>query len=104
MPRVQDDSYVLPPRPAGEPAGRWLCARLRADIQAGRLGPGVRIPSSRRLAALARTARGTVVAALEQLESEGYLFTRRRSGTFVARRLATGTAKPAGAAKARARV
>ncbi|HTM30830.1 MAG TPA: PLP-dependent aminotransferase family protein [Vicinamibacterales bacterium] len=104
MPRIQDDEYVLSPRPAGEPAGRWLCARLRADIQAGRLGPGVRMPSSRRLAALARTARGTVVAALEQLESEGYLFTRRRSGTFVARRLATGPAKPAGAAKARARV
>jgi len=104
MPRIQDDGYALPPRPVGEAAGRWLCARLRADIQAGRLGAGARLPSSRRLAALARAARGTVVAALEQLESEGYLFTRRRSGTFVARRASTGPARAAGAARIRPRV
>jgi GntR family transcriptional regulator/MocR family aminotransferase len=104
MPRMPDDGYALPPRPAREAAGRWLCARLRADIQAGRLGPGARLPSSRRLAALAGTARGTVVAALEQLQSEGYLFTRRRSGTFVARRSSTASARPAAAGKARPRV
>jgi GntR family transcriptional regulator / MocR family aminotransferase len=85
MPRMLDEPYALPPRPATEAASQWLCACVRADIQSGRLEPGARLPSSRHLAALAGTARGTVVAALEQLQSEGYLVTRRRSGTFVAR-------------------
>jgi GntR family transcriptional regulator/MocR family aminotransferase len=88
MPRLIDESYALPPRPATETAIHWLCACLRADIQSGRLYPGARLPSSRDLAHLAGTARGTVVAALEQLQSEGYLVSRSRSGTFVAGRAA----------------
>jgi GntR family transcriptional regulator/MocR family aminotransferase len=57
---------------------------LRGDIQTGRLAPGARLPSSRRLAAMARMSRGTAVAAVEQLQSEGYLHARSRSGVFVA--------------------
>ena len=86
MPRILDETYVLPPRPATETAIHWLCACLRADIQSGRLGPGARLPSSRYLADQADIARGTVVAALEQLQAEGYLVTRSRSGTYVAGR------------------
>jgi GntR family transcriptional regulator / MocR family aminotransferase len=97
MPRILDETYVLPPRPATETAIHWLCARLRADIQSGRLGPGARLPSSRYLADLAGTARGTVVAALDQLQAEGYLVTRSRSGTFVAGRAAATSPTPTAA-------
>jgi GntR family transcriptional regulator/MocR family aminotransferase len=83
-PRSASEHYALAPRPRSQPAGRWLCAMLRADIQTGRLGPGARLPSSRRLATLARMSRGTAVAAIEQLLSEGYLHARSRSGVFVA--------------------
>jgi GntR family transcriptional regulator/MocR family aminotransferase len=104
MPRMLDEPYALPPRPATETASQWLCACLRADIRAGRLEPGARLPSSRHLAALAGTARGTVVSALEQLQSEGYLVTRRRSGTFVARASASARAAPARAGESRPRI
>jgi GntR family transcriptional regulator/MocR family aminotransferase len=83
QPRSTTEHYALAPRPRRQPAGRWLCATLRADIQAGRLAPGARLPSSRRLAALAGLSRGTAVAAIEQLQSEGYLHGRSRSGVFV---------------------
>ena len=94
MPRPLDETYALPPRPPTETAIQWLCACLRADIQSGRLQPGARLPSSRYLADLAGTARGTVVAALEQLQAEGYLVARSRSGTFVAGRAPTAATRP----------
>ena len=104
MPPARDETYLLPPRPAGEAASRWLCACVRADILSGRLGPGARLPSSRLLAALAGTARGTVVAALEQLQSEGYLVTRRRSGTFVAPQSAAASSRAVRSSAGQARV
>jgi DNA-binding transcriptional MocR family regulator len=85
-PRIRVEPYALAPRPRGTSAGAWLCATLRADIQGGRLAPGSRLPSSRHLARLASLARGTVVTALEQLEAEGYVDARSRSGVFVADR------------------
>lgn len=94
--RLIGGEYALPPRPARQPAGRWLCAALRADIARGRLGPGDRLPSSRRLAELADVARGTAVAALEQLQAEGYVHARLRAGVFVADR----SRPPASAASA----
>lgn len=84
--RTRVEPFALAPRPRGTPAGAWLCATLRADIQGGRLAPGSRLPSSRHLARLASMARGTVVTALEQLEAEGYVDARSRSGVFVAER------------------
>ena len=95
--RSADEHYALAPRPRNQPAGRWLCATLRADIQTGRLAPGARLPSSRHLATLARISRGTAVAAVEQLQSEGYLYARNRSGVFVATELpAAPTLRPHG--------
>lgn len=96
-PRVSPGEYALPPRPGREPVGRWVCATIRADILRGRLRPGDRVPSSRRLADLAGVARGTAVAALEQLQAEGYLEARPRAGLFVvaqARRAATSAEAP----------
>jgi Transcriptional regulators containing a DNA-binding HTH domain and an aminotransferase domain (MocR family) and their eukaryotic orthologs len=64
-------------------AHRLTCA-LREAIVAGRLRPGSRLPSSRDLAADLRLSRGVVVEAYEQLVAEGWLVSRRGSGTTVA--------------------
>src|SRR5262249_8588665 len=61
-----------------------LCAALRQAILDGRLRPGVRLPSTRSLAHRHDLARGTIVAAFEQMKAEGYLTGRMGSGTFVA--------------------
>jgi len=72
--------------------GRRVESALRAAIRDGRLAPGVRLPSSRDLAAQLGVARGTVTAAYGQLVAEGYLTSRRGSGTRVADALGTATA------------
>jgi GntR family transcriptional regulator/MocR family aminotransferase len=59
---------------------------LREAVRAGRLAPGSRLPSSRRLAAETGLSRGTVKAAYDQLTAEGYLTARQGSGTVVADR------------------
>lgn len=63
---------------------RSLHGQLRAAILAGRLRPGVRLPSTRSLARACGVSRNTAVAAYELLLSEGYVSARRGSGTVVA--------------------
>ena len=63
---------TLPARDSRLPASRWLYAAVRAEILEGRLKPGAQLPSSRDLAEQYDLARGTVVIAFQQLESEGY--------------------------------
>lgn len=60
-----------------------LTDELRRAVIEGRLRPGVRLPSTRRMAEAFAIARNTTVAAFEQLVAEGYLESRRGSGTFV---------------------
>jgi GntR family transcriptional regulator/MocR family aminotransferase len=60
---------------------------IRRAILDGVLEPGERLLSSRALAADLGVSRTTSLLALEQLLAEGYLTTRRGSGTFVAREL-----------------
>ncbi|HEU5472056.1 MAG TPA: PLP-dependent aminotransferase family protein [Actinophytocola sp.] len=72
--------------------GRGVEAALRTAIRGGQLTPGTRLPSSRDLARQLGVARGTVTAAYGQLTAEGYLATRRGSGTSVAAGLSSGTA------------
>jgi GntR family transcriptional regulator/MocR family aminotransferase len=67
---------------------------LRQAVQTGRLQPGARLPSTRRLALDLGLGRGSVVEAYEQLLAEGYLTARRGSTTRVAMR-ATIAAPPA---------
>src|SRR5262249_23212587 len=68
--------------PGGEraPLHRQLYRELARLILEGRLGPGSRLPSSRDLARELGLARNTVLAALDQLTSEGYVEGRRGSG------------------------
>ncbi len=61
-----------------------IYAALRAAILAGRLRPGVRLPSTRTLARDLGAARNTIVGAFEQLVVEGYLVSRVGDGTRVA--------------------
>ena len=57
---------------------------LRDAIRDGRLEPGVRLPSSRGLAAELGVSRGVVTAAYDQLAAEGYLQTRQGAPVRVA--------------------
>ncbi|MEJ2712015.1 MAG: PLP-dependent aminotransferase family protein [Acidihalobacter sp.] len=70
--------------------GATLQSQLRAAIVGailnGALRSGVRLPSSRELAAMLKVARNTVVLTLEQLVFDGYLVAKPRSGYFVAAR------------------
>lgn len=76
---------VLPARGPKPPAYRWLYESLRAEILGGRLRPGMRLPSTRDMAVQYGLARGTIVKAFEQLESEGYLEGSMGSGTYVSK-------------------
>lgn len=74
---------ALPPRPRKTPAYQWLYESLRAEILAGRLSAGTRLPSSRDLARQYGLSRGTIVNAFEQLANEGYVEGTIGAGTFV---------------------
>jgi GntR family transcriptional regulator / MocR family aminotransferase len=71
---------------AGQPdtLHRQIVAQLRGAILERRLAPGAKLPSSRLMAVELDCARGTVLAALDQLIAEGYLITRAASGIAVA--------------------
>lgn len=61
----------------------YLYALIRADIRAGRLLPGERMPSKRALAEHLGVSVITVESAYTQLVMEGYVTSRARSGFFV---------------------
>ncbi|SFF08169.1 transcriptional regulator, GntR family [Actinacidiphila alni] len=86
----------LPAGPGGGGRRAALERALRDAVRSGRLAPGARLPSTRRLAEEAGLARGTVKAAYDQLTAEGYLTARQGSGTVVADRPAPRPAKPGG--------
>ena len=70
---------------AGAGAGalhRQLYDHVRELVLSGRLAPGTRLPSSRGLARDLGCGRNAVVAAYDQLLSEGYLEGRHGSGTY----------------------
>ena len=66
---------------------RQVYRELAQLIHGGRLRPGSRLPPSRALAEELGVARNTVLLALEQLISEGYVETRRGRGTYVSAEL-----------------
>ena len=76
-------------RTAGAPPlFRQIYVQVRAAILSGALTPGTKLPSSRTMANRLRAARASVVAAYEQLLTEGYIVARAGSGTFVSSDLA----------------
>jgi len=74
-------------RGSDEPLTRQLYNALRYHITDGTLASGVRMPSTRTLCGELNLSRTTVALAYGQLQSEGYLTSEEKSGTFVARLL-----------------
>jgi GntR family transcriptional regulator/MocR family aminotransferase len=85
--RATTFELALPPKNSAIPAYRWLYSGLRAAILEGRLHPGARLPATRDLATQYRFSRGTIVNAVDQLKSEGYVQARPGSGTYVSNTL-----------------
>ena len=78
-------ALLVPDFGAQEPLHRQIYAKLRDAILAGQIAPGAQIPSSRELARELRVGRNTVLNAVEQLITEGYLQGEQGSGTYVRR-------------------
>jgi len=70
-------------RDGATPLFRQLYARLKDAILQGALVPGARLPATRELCQLLGVSRQTVLAAYDQLTSEGYLRGGVGQGTFV---------------------
>ena len=64
-----------------EPAYQLLARGLRLLIVDGRVAIGIRLPGERELAHAVGVSRTTLTAAYEQLRAEGYLISRRGSGS-----------------------
>ncbi|HJV91538.1 MAG TPA: winged helix-turn-helix domain-containing protein, partial [Holophagaceae bacterium] len=83
--RLKDLLLHLDDDPSLPPSRRLVNAIERAILE-GRLKPGMALPGSRVLAATLDLNRNTVVAALHDLEAEGWLVSEPNRGTFVAGR------------------
>jgi GntR family transcriptional regulator/MocR family aminotransferase len=69
------------------PLHRQIGRQIRAAILERRLAPGLKLPSSRLMAAELTVARGTILLAMDQLVAEGYLVAQAGSGLSVAANL-----------------
>ena len=83
--RSELTEILLGEREENESAYRWLYGALRREILEGRLRPGTRLPATRDLAREHGLSRGTIVAAFEELKSEGYIEGSPGSGTYVSK-------------------
>lgn len=63
--------------------GSSVAARIEELVVSGRLPPGRRLPSERRLAELLGVSRGSVREAITALEAKGFVIRRPGSGTSV---------------------
>ncbi|MCG6496825.1 PLP-dependent aminotransferase family protein [Kitasatospora sp. A2-31] len=74
------------PEPAAtrRPAYRTLAGQIRLLVTEGRLPVGARLPAERELALALRLSRTTVATAYEALRTDGYLHSRRGSGSWTA--------------------
>lgn len=81
-------------RSAATPLYQQLCDSLRTAILAGRIEPGVRLPSTRDLADELNISRNTVVVAYDQLQAEGFLDALVGHGTVVSRQLSNRLRRP----------
>ncbi|MCX4746015.1 PLP-dependent aminotransferase family protein [Kitasatospora sp. NBC_01287] len=74
------------------PAYRALAAQVQRLVSEGRLPVGTRMPAERELAAALELSRTTIATAYETLRAEGYLHSRRGSGSWTA--LPAGSSPP----------
>ncbi|MGC4109249.1 MAG: PLP-dependent aminotransferase family protein [Nocardioides sp.] len=71
-------------RASGMPLARQLAAGVRDQVVSGALPVGLRLPSTRALAADLGVSRSVSEQAYDQLAAEGWLESRHGSGTYVA--------------------
>ena len=69
------------------PLHQQISNKLRELILSNSITPGTKIPSHRDLAELLGVSRNTIVTAIEQLISEGYLISKVGAGSFVSQEL-----------------
>ncbi len=81
--RLRDLAISLDPS-AKEPLQVQIRRALSLAIRNGRIKPGMALPGSRQIAEELGVHRNTVLVALRELEAEGWIDTRRGSGTYVA--------------------
>ncbi|HZZ88265.1 MAG TPA: PLP-dependent aminotransferase family protein [Caulobacteraceae bacterium] len=85
MTRARTDfSLPIALEPGASPLYRQVYDWVQRAIVDGRLKPGQRVPSTRRLAAELRVSRVPILTAFEQLHAEGYLESTIGAGTRVA--------------------
>lgn len=94
------DSFPLPVFSGDAPLYDQLYRHIAAAIQSGTLQPGAKLPSKRRLCALAGVSMSTVETAYSLLAAEGYVLARPRSGYICARLLPPAPNPPASAPEA----
>jgi len=85
---------LLLDRTRGDTLTAQLVGQLRDAIRLGRIAPGARLPSSRRLSEQLGIGRNTVVRAYETLEIECFVESRPASGMFAACPPAAAPARP----------
>jgi GntR family transcriptional regulator / MocR family aminotransferase len=82
--RVDEARWLRLERRAGETLRSEVERMLREAIVSGALRPGVRLPSSRGLAAHLGVSRGVTTEAYDQLTAQGFLVSRTKSVPVVA--------------------
>ncbi|MDE3245495.1 MAG: PLP-dependent aminotransferase family protein [Acidobacteriota bacterium] len=80
--RAQDLHLQLDPD-CTDPLYLQVARRLEDAIQGGRILPGVALPGVRELAKRLGVHRNTVLAALSELQAQGWVEARERAGVFV---------------------
>ena len=90
-----DQSFPLPVFSGDSPLYDQLYHHIAKAIQSGDLAPGVKLPSKRRLCALAGVSMSTVETAYSLLAAEGYVLAKPRSGYVCAHLLPSAPAAPA---------
>jgi GntR family transcriptional regulator / MocR family aminotransferase len=78
------DLPVIVDRAAATPLATQVAEQFRAAVEAGLLGAGQRLPSTRDLATVLGVSRTVVTTAYARLFAEGWLEGRHGSGTYVA--------------------
>ena len=88
-------SFPLPVFQEGTPLYDQLYRHITDAIRSGALSPGTKLPSKRRLCALAGVSMSTVETAYSLLAAEGYVLAKPRSGYLCAHLLPPAPASPA---------
>lgn len=70
-------------RQGSDPLFLQISRAIIADVQGGRIRPGTRLPGTRTLADTLKVHRNTVLAAYEELESEGWVESTQARGTYI---------------------